>query len=108
MANRLAPLQVVGGDFGGGPFASSENLIPTVNPSGIGGGAHFGVAGSKGFGTTSTVNLFSDPAGTAADFRYPLLSSDGPRRLWAPPRIGSVESRLAPLLKGTIAIAPRR
>jgi hypothetical protein len=76
-ANSGIPLQVVGGDFGGGPFASSENLIPTVNPSSIGGGAHFGVTGSKGFGTAGSVNIFSDPAAAAADFRYPLLSSDG-------------------------------
>jgi hypothetical protein len=76
-ANSGLPLSVVGGDFGGGPFASSETLIPTVNPSSIGGGAHFGVSGSGAFGTAGTVNLFSDPAAAAADFRYPLLASDG-------------------------------
>jgi hypothetical protein len=76
-ANSGLPLQVVGGDFGGGPFASSENMIPTVSPNSIGGGAHFGVAGSGGVGTAGTVNLFSNPAAALADFRYPLLASDG-------------------------------
>jgi carboxypeptidase family protein len=76
-ANSGIPIQVVGGDFGGGPFASSENLIPLIAPSKIGGGAHFGVAGSGTFGTSGDVNIFRDPAAAAADFRYPLLSQDG-------------------------------
>src|SRR5207248_1753482 len=70
-ANSGLPLGVIGGDFGGGPFANSVNMIATVDPGKLGGGAHFGVAGSGGFGTAGTVNLFSDPAAAAADFRYP-------------------------------------
>jgi hypothetical protein len=76
-ANSGAPLTVTGGDFGGGPFASSVNLIPTVDPGSIGGGAHRGVTGSGGFGTAGDVNLFANPGAAASDFRAPLLSSDG-------------------------------
>ena len=76
-ANSGIPLQVIGGDFGGGPFASSENMIATVDPNSIGGGAHFNVTGATTFGTAGTVNLFKNPDAAAADFRYPLLASDG-------------------------------
>jgi hypothetical protein len=52
-------------------------LIPVADPSSIGGGAHHGVAGSNGFGTAGNINIFSDPAKAATEFRAPLLSSDG-------------------------------
>ena len=71
------PRGVTAGNFGGGSFSGSENLIPTVNPGSISGGAHFGVTGSSGIGTTGNVNIFANPAAAAGDFRYPLLSSDG-------------------------------
>ena len=75
-ANSGLPLPVVGGDFGGGPFANSVNMIPTVAPSSLGGGAHFGVTGTT-FGSSGTTNLFSNPDAAAADFRYPLIGVDG-------------------------------
>jgi len=75
-ANSGLPLPVVGGDFGGGPFANSVNMIPTVAPSSLGGGAHFGVTGTN-FGSSGTTNLFSNPDAAAADFRYPLIGVDG-------------------------------
>lgn len=75
-ANSGLPLPVVGGDFGGGPFANSVNMIPTVNPSTIGGGAHHGVTGAV-FGSGGSTNIFADPDAVAADFRYPNISTDG-------------------------------
>jgi hypothetical protein len=75
-ANSGLPLPVVGGDFGGGPFANSVNMIPTVAPSSLGGGAHFGVTGTT-FGSSGTTNLFSNPDAAAADFRYPQIGVDG-------------------------------
>ncbi|HUC52709.1 MAG TPA: carboxypeptidase-like regulatory domain-containing protein [Candidatus Cybelea sp.] len=75
-ANSGLPLPVVGGDFGGGPFANSVNMIPTVAPSSLGGGAHFGVTGTN-FGSSGKTNLFSNPDAAAADFRYPLIGVDG-------------------------------
>ena len=75
-ANSGLPLGVVGGDFGGGPFANSVNMIPTVNPSSLGGGAHHGVTGAT-FGSGGTTNIFSNPDAAAADFRYPNISTDG-------------------------------
>ena len=91
------PLQVVGGDFGGGPFASPENLIATVDSNSIGGAAHFNVTGATTFGTAGSVNLFNNPDATAADFRYPLLSSDGRDRSGHPIRglgLWNLDSRL--------------
>ena len=75
-ANSGLPLPVVGGDFGGGPFANSVNMIPTVNPSSLGGGAHHGVTGTA-FGSGGTTNIFTNPDAAAADFRYPNISTDG-------------------------------
>lgn len=71
------PRGVFAGNFGGGSFSGSQNLIPTVNPSSISGGAHFGVTGSSGVGTSGNVNIFSNPAAAINDFRFPLLTSDG-------------------------------
>jgi hypothetical protein len=96
-ANSGLPLQVVGGDFGGGPFASPENLIATVDSNSIGGAAHFNVTGATTFGTAGSVNLFKNPDATAADFRYPLLSSDGRDRSGHPIRglgLWNLDSRL--------------
>ena len=56
--------------------SGSQNLIPTVSPSSISGGAHFGVTGTT-FGTAGNVNIFGNPDAAAGDFRFPLLSSDG-------------------------------
>jgi hypothetical protein len=70
------PRGVIAGNFGGGSFSGSQNLIPLVSPSSIGGGAHFGVTGSNGIGTSGNVNIFSNPAAAMDDFRFPLLSSD--------------------------------
>jgi len=75
-ANSGLPLPVVGGDFGGGPFANSVNMIPTVNPSSVGEGAHHGVTGTT-FGSGGSTNIFADPDAVAADFRYPNISTDG-------------------------------
>jgi len=75
-ANSGLPLGVIGGDFGGGPFANSVNMIPTVDPNSLGGGAHHGVTGTT-FGTAGSTNLFSNPDQAAADFRAPNLSTDG-------------------------------
>jgi len=75
-ANSGLPLPVVGGDFGGGPFANSVNMLPTVSPGTLGGGAHFGVTGQN-FGSSGTTNIFSNPDAAAADFRYPLIGVDG-------------------------------
>jgi hypothetical protein len=75
-ANSGLPLPVIGGDFGGGPFANSVNMLPTVNPSSLGGGAHFGVTGTT-FGSSGKTNLFSNPDAAAADFRYPQIGVDG-------------------------------
>jgi carboxypeptidase family protein len=75
-ASSGVPRGVFAGNFGGGSFSGSENLIPTTDPGSIGGGAHFGVTGTK-FGTGGNVNIFSNPDAAAADFRFPLLSSDG-------------------------------
>lgn len=93
-ANSGLPLALVGGDFGGGPFANSVNMIATVDPNSLGSGAQsnvcgtagpggqlFGSAGNgtncPGGGTGTGRNLFSDPGKVAGDFRYPNLSSDG-------------------------------
>jgi hypothetical protein len=95
-ANSGLPLPVIGGDFGGGPFANSVNMIPTVDVHSLGGGAQSNVCGTAGpggqvFGSagnggncntpTNTSgtgrNLFANPGAVAADFRYPLLSADG-------------------------------
>jgi hypothetical protein len=70
------PRGITAGNFGGGSFSGSESLIPTVAPSSIGGGAHFGVKGTT-FGSGGNVNIFANPDAAAQDFRYPLLSSDG-------------------------------
>ena len=70
------PRGVFAGNFGGGSFSGSENLIPTVAPGSIGGGAHFGVTGTT-FGTAGNVNIFPNPDAAAKDFRFPLLASDG-------------------------------
>ena len=75
-ANSGAPLVVVDGDVGGGPFSNSVNAIPLVSPDSIGGGAHRGVTGTT-FGSGGNVNLFSNPDAAAADFRPFNLSSDG-------------------------------
>ena len=75
-ANSGLPLPVIGGDFGGGPFANSVNMIPTVSTGTLGGGAHFGVTGTN-FGSGGTVNLFTNPDTAAGDFRYPNISTDG-------------------------------
>jgi hypothetical protein len=76
-ANSGLPRGVFGGNFGGGSFSGSQNLIPTVGPGILSGGAHFGVTGSGGVGTGGNVNIFADPLAASKDFRYPLLSSDG-------------------------------
>jgi hypothetical protein len=70
------PRGVTAGNFGGGSFSGSQNLIPLVSPSSISGGANFGVTGTQ-FGTGGNVNIFSNPDAAAKDYRYPLLSSDG-------------------------------
>jgi carboxypeptidase family protein len=75
-ANSGAPLVVVDGDVGGGPFSNTVNAIPLVSPDSIGGGAHRGVTGTT-FGSGGNVNLFSDPDKAAADFRPFNLSTDG-------------------------------
>lgn len=69
------PRGVFAGNFGGGSFSGSENLIPLANPSSFSGGANFGVTG-KNFGTSGNVNIFPNPDAAAADFRFPVLSSD--------------------------------
>lgn len=69
------PRGVFAGNFGGGSFSGSQNLIPLANPSSFSGAANFGVTG-KTFGTAGNVNIFPNPDAAAADFRYPLLSSD--------------------------------
>lgn len=100
-ANTGAPLTVTGGDFGGGPFATSVNLIPLVDPSSLGGGAHRGVTGSNGFGTAGNVNIFSDPAAASNKFRVPLLSSDGRDGTGHPLRglgLWNLDSRLGKVL----------
>jgi hypothetical protein len=71
------PRGVFAGNFGGGSFAGSQDLIPTVDPSTFSGGAHFGVTGSGGVGTAGNVNIFADPLAASKDYRFPLLSSDG-------------------------------
>ncbi len=76
-ANSGLPRGVFGGNFGGGSFSGSQNLISTVGPGTLSGGAHFGVTGSGGVGTGGNVNIFADPLAASKDFRYPLLSSDG-------------------------------
>jgi len=76
-ASSGVPRGVFAGNFGGGSFAGSQNLIPTVDPRTIAGGAHFGVTGSGGVGTAGNVNIFGDPLAASKDFRFPLLSSDG-------------------------------
>ena len=75
-ANSGLPIPVVGGDFGGGPFSNSVNMIATVNPGSLGGGAHHGVTGTN-FGSGGSTNIFSNPDAAAADFRYPNISTDG-------------------------------
>jgi hypothetical protein len=75
-ANSGLPLGVVGGDFGGGPFANSVNLIPTVDPSSLGRGAHHGVTGTN-FGSGGSTNLFTNPDAAAGAFRNPNISTDG-------------------------------
>jgi hypothetical protein len=67
-ANSGAPLAVVDGDIGGGPFSNTTNAIPTVAPSSLGSSAHRGVTGTT-FGTGGDVNLFGDPDKAASDFR---------------------------------------
>jgi hypothetical protein len=84
----------VGGDFGGGPFASSVNEIPLVDPGSISGGAHGGVCSSGGFGsagdgpncphpagtpapTGTWLNIFANLATAQTDFRQPLIGVDG-------------------------------
>jgi len=47
-ANSGLPIPVVGGDFGGGPFSNSVNMIATVDPSSLGASAHSSVCGSAG------------------------------------------------------------
>jgi hypothetical protein len=74
------PRGVIAGNFGGGSFSGSQNLIPTVSPSSISGGAHFGVTGTT-FGTAGNVNIFGNPDAAAGDFRFPLLSSGRSRRV---------------------------
>jgi hypothetical protein len=94
-ANSGLPLPVIGGDFGGGPFANSVNMISTVNPNSLGGGAQSNVCGTVGpngqvFGTNGNGagctsdpgtgtgrNLFTNPGAVASDFRYPSISTDG-------------------------------
>ena len=98
-ANSGLPLSVVGGDFGGGPFANSVNLIPLVAPNSLGGGAQSHVCGTAGYlgqvfgnggdgancshpaGTPAPSgtgkNLFADPGAVSLKFRYPNLSTDG-------------------------------
>ena len=83
------PLGVVGGDFGGGPFASNVNEIPLVDPSTISGGTHSNVCSSGGFGsagdgpncgaglTGTGLNIFGNPGTAQADFRQPLIGVDG-------------------------------
>jgi carboxypeptidase family protein len=75
-ANSGLPLAAVGGDFGGGPFANSVNLIPLVNPSNLNGGAQHGVTGTN-FGSGGSTNIFSNPDAVAGVFRYPNISTDG-------------------------------
>jgi hypothetical protein len=75
-ANSGLPIPVVGGDFGGGPFSNSESMIPTVDPSSLGSGAHHGVTGTT-FGAAGSTNIFSNPDTAAGKFRYPNLSIDG-------------------------------
>jgi hypothetical protein len=75
-ASSGAPLVVVDGDVGGGPFSNTVNAIPLVSPDSIGGGAHRGVTGTN-FGSGGNVNLFSDPDKAATEFRPFNLSTDG-------------------------------
>lgn len=93
-ANSGLPLSVIGGDFGGGPFANSVNMIPLVDANSLGGGAQSKVCGSAGFsgqvfgsagngpnctggGSGTGRNLFADPGAVSLKFRYPNLSTDG-------------------------------
>jgi hypothetical protein len=68
-ANSGAPLVVVDGDVGGGPFSNTANAIPTVNPNSINTSAHVGADG--------TVNIFANPTQVMGDFRPLNLSTDG-------------------------------
>ena len=93
-ANSGLPIPVVGGDFGGGPFSNSVNMIATVDPSSLGASAHSSVCGSAGLNgltygsagdgpncaptdTGSGRNLFSDPGAASMKFRYPGVSTYG-------------------------------
>jgi hypothetical protein len=80
------PLKVTesGQVWGNGTLINgSVGEIPTQNPSNFGGGAHSGVSGSGGVGTSGDpanggtgLNLFSNPATVLSSFRPVLISSD--------------------------------
>jgi hypothetical protein len=75
-ANSGAPLGVLFGDVGGGPFSNSVNAIPLASPSSFGSSAHLGVSGQT-FGTAGDVNLFANPDQVASEFRPFDPISDG-------------------------------
>jgi hypothetical protein len=101
-ANSGLPLGVIGGDFGGGPFANTVNMI-NLNAGGLDNGVQSNVCGTAGpggqtFGSASAggaaclpanapagtpaptgtgLNIFKDPGAVASQFRYPNISSDG-------------------------------
>ena len=107
-------IPVVEGDFGGGPFSNSVNMIATVDPSSLGASAHSSVCGTAGLNgltygsagdgpncaptdTGSGRNLFSDPGAASLKFRYPGVSTDGRDGSGHPVRglgLGNLDSRL--------------
>ncbi|HKF52493.1 MAG TPA: hypothetical protein VKB26_09290, partial [Candidatus Acidoferrales bacterium] len=66
------------GNYGSDLTAGQAGSVALIRTASVSTGLHTGVAGSNGFGTSTTgINLFADPAAAAADFRVPLLSVDG-------------------------------
>src|SRR5262249_19878824 len=68
-ANSRAPLVVVDGDVGGGPFSNTVNAIPLNGANGKGGGTHGSVCGTTGpngatYGSAGNGPNCSHPAGT--------------------------------------------
>lgn len=65
------------GNYGSG-FSSNSGAVALIRTTSVSTGVNTGVKGSGGIGTAGTgVNLFSNPAQAASDFRVPLLSVDG-------------------------------
>lgn len=66
------------GNYGSGFSAGEAGAVALIRTASVSTGVNSGVAGSGGFGTSSTgINLFANPQQAASDFRVPLLSVDG-------------------------------